>query len=690
MNVLHADNRRAGSGRLLLWCALLAAALCGVSACDGGGGSSDVANDDAADAEDGDTPPDVTDVTDDGEAGACVDLDGDGYGRNCAAGPDCDDANPLVFDTCASCTTGFPPPGCACLPSPPYPPTPCYEGPAGTAGVGQCLAGTRACVDGHLVYECVGQTLPSAEELCGDGVDNNCNGLGDEEAAGPCLDCDMTCNTSSVIVPDPLDPGAMGLDANPAGAGVVLGIEDIHAGFVWVPNTDEGSVSKLEIATGTELGRYRVGQTGADSEAPSRTAVDAFGDLYVANQANVSTVMTQGSVTKIAGDAAHCVDRNRNGTIETSSGATRLPLGTDECVLWTVPVGAAAAVPQALAVHLGATGAAGSPWVGTSVERRFYRLDPVNGAEVDSVDVEVSPFGAVAAPGGWIWVAGRSASPPSIQRFNAVSGGLDPMVPTPAECDPWGIAVDSAGRVWIGGTGGYVCRYDPADGSWITVAMPRGNTPGVAVSGTDVVWTASYDGTGVTLSQFPTTDPATITQVALPGDTVYAVAADRFGYVWTVNYASNTVTRFNVATGETGQFSTGRGPAPYSDFTGLERTIIATSGTWSADFTRCDTSEEDRWGEVRWTAATPADSSIALTIQCAVTADDLATAPVVPLVAIPPGSATPVDIESALAAAGAASYAYLRVTATLAAAATGESPVLEGVEVRWHCAAAGG
>ena len=34
----------------------------------------------------------------------CVDNDGDGYGENCAAGPDCKDTDPFYHDICPDCT----------------------------------------------------------------------------------------------------------------------------------------------------------------------------------------------------------------------------------------------------------------------------------------------------------------------------------------------------------------------------------------------------------------------------------------------------------------------------------------------------------------------------------------------------------------------------------------------------------
>ena len=60
---------------------------------------------------------------------------------------------------------------------------PCYSGSPATLGVGVCAGGKRDCA-GDQWGECVGSTLPS-EEICGDGLDNDCNGQVDDN----CLSC---------------------------------------------------------------------------------------------------------------------------------------------------------------------------------------------------------------------------------------------------------------------------------------------------------------------------------------------------------------------------------------------------------------------------------------------------------------------------------------------------------------------
>lgn len=61
----------------------------------------------------------------------------------------------------------------------------CYTGPENTNAIGVCKVGKEICNDlGEWSGNCVGEVLPGNSELCGDGVDNNCDGRIDEEC--PC------------------------------------------------------------------------------------------------------------------------------------------------------------------------------------------------------------------------------------------------------------------------------------------------------------------------------------------------------------------------------------------------------------------------------------------------------------------------------------------------------------------------
>ena len=118
---------------------------------------------------------------------------------------------------------------------------------------------------------------------------------------------------------------AGGADDESGGDGQACNDGSVDFTFIWVANSPEGTVSKIDTRTAAEVARYRTGPE--DNPDPSRTAVELTGDVAVLNRA--------GSVTKIAALLERCVDGNANGTIETSSGPDDvLPWGTDECVLW--------------------------------------------------------------------------------------------------------------------------------------------------------------------------------------------------------------------------------------------------------------------------------------------------------------------------------------------------------------------
>ena len=62
----------------------------------------------------------------------------------------------------------------------------CYDGPAGTEGIGICHGGTQGCINCQWdTTYCSGEVLPDQEKC--DGKDHNCNGQADE-SCDPCAD----------------------------------------------------------------------------------------------------------------------------------------------------------------------------------------------------------------------------------------------------------------------------------------------------------------------------------------------------------------------------------------------------------------------------------------------------------------------------------------------------------------------
>ena len=83
----------------------------------------------------------------------------------------------------------------------------CYDGPAGTRGVGICRAGSRTCANGEWGI-CVDQVLPS-NEFC-DGHDNDCDGEADEGVQNQCGGCGQLLGVLGDPCDDGRHPGACG------------------------------------------------------------------------------------------------------------------------------------------------------------------------------------------------------------------------------------------------------------------------------------------------------------------------------------------------------------------------------------------------------------------------------------------------------------------------------------------------
>jgi uncharacterized protein (TIGR03382 family) len=99
-----------------------------------------------------------TQVCDGGTFGVCQGEVTPVYGLCDGLDHNCDG----VPDTCTACTDGQT--------------QPCYDGPAGTVGVGVCKAGIQTCVDGGF-GACQGEVLP--QDAGCDGIDHNCDGYPD-------------------------------------------------------------------------------------------------------------------------------------------------------------------------------------------------------------------------------------------------------------------------------------------------------------------------------------------------------------------------------------------------------------------------------------------------------------------------------------------------------------------------------
>jgi streptogramin lyase len=280
--------------------------------------------------------------------------------------------------------------------------------------------------------------------------------------------------------------------------------------YLWVANTDQGSISKVNTETLVEEARYFSDLTQAGGSSPSRTSVNIDGHFMVVSNRGT------GWVTKVAANVEDCVDLNANGMIETSPNKdTLLPWGTDECVLWSTQVTAN--------VFAGGVGPRATAWTpGT--------FNPVT-CKFDDQKVWI----------GWLVAPGQAV----MGRLNGDTGAIEAMVPLPGwplTADgvngyaPYGAAVDADGYVWTSAVfADLVWRIDPVTlevKSW--AGANSDSHYGMTVDSKGKVWFANWQGHGG-ISVF---DPVTETFAIVPGSTgnvFRGIAVDADGNVWAAN-----------------------------------------------------------------------------------------------------------------------------------------------------------
>jgi hypothetical protein len=534
----------------------------------------------------------------DGDPG-CVDRDLDGLGEGCEAGPDCDDTNAARGEDCDA----VPPPDCVASPSATGCPclvgsaTDCYPGPPGTAGVGLCRAGRTRCVSGSWGL-CEGSSAPR-RELC-DGQDQDCDGVADEGVLSPCGGCDPTCTGGAWG--DPFVEAGEGLELTDRGD-LTLARQTTASATVWAVNSEEATVSRIDSRAAVETARYATGDRSALALEPSRIAVDWNGDAWVANRAfdDVS------SVVRVAGVPERCVDRDGDGTIESSAGPADVrPWGEDECVLAHVETGAPREVARALAIDgdRGLDGASGgNAWVGLHDGQAFVEVDGLRGVVLRRIETPgFSPYSAAFDPWGRLWAIDRDG------LLARIDPSLEPpgveVLEVPLSC--WlvyGLAVDAEGRVAVTGFScDTVTVHDPRTGTWSTVRTepsPRG----AAFDGADL-WVAH---TGGRVSRLGVAPLRVLSTRLLDGEGLspletVGIGADGLGHVWAISGRGGPggvglATRITTAAGSpVAQVPIGLSPHTQGDPTGL---FLFGEPVPEASVTRvlegCGVGEETEW-----------------------------------------------------------------------------------------------
>ena len=339
--------------------------------------------------------------------------------------------------------------------------------------------------------------------------------------------------------------------------------------YIWIANSSQNTISKINTQTMVEEGRYRVRPDGGGS--PSRTSVNTAGDVAVASR--------NGGITKFHARVESCVDQNGDGVIQTSMGAADvLEWGDEECRAWHTPF-PAFNTQRPVAWTQGqfnpatcsyenqkvwtAGGMSNSP--GTA---RVYRLDGDDGSiEADIVVPEISmgtfgPYGAAVNSNGDLWFINYD-TPRRLVHVDYDT--LDYTVfDVPANECSYGFTVDSKDRPWIGTfCGSGTLRFTPGANTFDAVPGVFGY--GIQEDASGTMWLATFSPPGL---QAIDADTLAVGQhIALPTSSSRGVSVDFEGYVWFVDM-TNSAFKVDTTAGTFETYNQLVGPYTYSDMTG--------------------------------------------------------------------------------------------------------------------------
>ncbi|MBX7083092.1 MAG: hypothetical protein K1X88_28050 [Nannocystaceae bacterium] len=322
--------------------------------------------------------------------------------------------------------------------------------------------------------------------------------------------------------------------------------------YIWIANSNESTVSKINTETLVEEGRYI---TRPDSNGnPSRTSVNLNGDMAIGNR--------NGGVTMIYALHDNCPDASN-----TSSGAGDVKPWPDGCVGWHTPMAYVSQRPVAWTTGVWNdqlcrwddtkvwTSGANDPLIDVVL------LDGETGTVEQTVPLppEVIAgyygiYGGAVNSDNDFW--GSQLGQGHIVRVDFANYDVETF---PMATSGYGMAVDRNDRVW---TCSYeVGRYDYDAGTWQTAQVGGGG--GCMPDGQDLIWLANDPMVGVDIETL-----AVVQSLDVP-NYVHGVSIDFNGYVWGPAIYNNEAYRVDPATGQVDVVPGLNFPYTYSDMTGF-------------------------------------------------------------------------------------------------------------------------
>ncbi|HWP85549.1 MAG TPA: hypothetical protein VNN17_10190 [Terriglobia bacterium] len=424
---------------------------------------------------------------------------------------------------------------------------------------------------------------------------------------------------------------------------------------MWVANAGEDTVSKIDTNTGATLARYRtwfssspVGGCVAShlgnayaSAAPSRTAVDGSGNVYVANRhfdnrpAEIVKILAEGFI-----------DRNGNGVPDTSTGHADLkPIVdanadciiqsneiSDERIAWVARVGPNNGLGRSLSID-----GPGNLWLGLYNNGTYYKVSSVDGTVLDgpipACDKDNpgfcnTPYGSLVDQNGTLWGASLSNTLFRMDTNNTA----DRDVYTHAGGD-YGIAIGTQGGVVHAYQANYSgLTYTDFNSSTLTFSTPAAvsfSSLGIAVDGAGNIAVGNWGSGGFTKFTSAGAVICSAPNQAGTGE-VRGVQIDSNQDVWLIHRTTANISKFDGDTcAPLGVFPVGDQPYTYTDATGIQRfTTTDRTGNWRV--VQDSGLSTNVWQKIFWNtepqASEPAGTEIAVEARTAATQAGLAAA----------------------------------------------------------------
>lgn len=455
--------------------------------------------------------------------------------------------------------------------------------------------------------------------------------------------------------------------------------------IMWIANAGEDTISKWDTENNIELARYHTwfgppaSHDAWSGPSPSRTAVDADGNGYVANRHFDGK---PADVIKILAES--WIDRNGNGVMDTSYDVNNdgritpdemLPMTDtngngkidddeiqDERIAWVVSVGPANGLGRSLAIDTNS-----NIWLGLYNTKAYYKISGVDG-NILAGPIDVSPntpYGALVDKNGILW--GASLGYTLLKLDTNTNTKLNVYDHSAYNID-YGIALgydeDDNTHVYQGGRyGNTYIEFDSATETFSTPAAIKYSVFGIATDANgNIVASNIYTGS--------------VTKFAPDGSVIWSAAAqvsseargtvvDSDDNVWVIHRGANKLSKFRGSDGTPlGVFNTGLYPYTYSDATGLSLRGSMGFGTWTVIYD--SESASTSWGRVSWNSDVPAGANIDVQIRTGDTEEGLQMA-----------TYQPISNGNDFSATGR----YIQIKTRLTASPTKESPILYDLTV---------